>query len=166
VNGQGRIEVRGNTRFVGYLHGGELEKPGSWFDTGDLGHFDDQGRLHLDGRADRMFIVGGENVQPEAIEAELCRIPGVTRAVVVPVPDPVLEQVPVAFIEMAPDISSPPLKGDLGGCGLTTALLAACGERLPRHAVPRHLFPWPEEIAPGIKPRVADMRKRAEDLVR
>ncbi len=152
VNEYGRIEVRGNTRFVGYLHGGVLDKPGGWFDTGDLGHFDDQGRLHIDGRADRMFIVGGENVQPEAVEAELCRIPGVTRAMVVPVPDAALECVPVAFVETESTLDA-------------AALLAACRERLPRHAVPRHVFPWPEETASGIKPSPAEMRQRAEEMV-
>jgi len=198
VNENGRIEVRGNTRFVGYLHDGELEKPGGWFDTGDLGRFDEQGRLHIDGRADRMFIVGGENVQPEAVEAELCGIPGVTRAVVVPVADPELECVPVAFVEFATDqanspskgvvresepgnvalsppssddsggcSSGPPSKGDLRGCSspAAAALLAFCKERLPRHAIPRHIFPWPEELAPGIKPRPAEMQRRAKELM-
>ena len=183
VNEIGRVEVRGNTRFVGYLRGGVLDKPGGWFDTGDLGHFDEQGRLHIDGRADRMFIVGGENVQPEAVEAELCRIPGVVRAVVVPVPDAVLDRVPVAFVELATDLLNPPLKGvvresepgdvvlrpsmgDLGGrVPDVSALLAACKERLPRHAVPRHIFPWPEELAPGIKPRPAEMQQRAEEML-
>ncbi len=152
VNERGGVEVRGNTRFVGYLQDGVLDKPGGWFDTGDLGHFDEQGRLYIDGRADRMFIVGGENVQPEAVEAELCRIPGVTRAVVVPLPDPVLECVPVAFMETQPTLAA-------------DALQAACKERLPRHAVPRHILPWPEEVTPGIKPRVAEMQQRAEQLL-
>jgi O-succinylbenzoic acid--CoA ligase len=152
VNENGGIEVRGNTRFVGYLHGGALDKPGGWFDTGDLGHFDEQGRLHIDGRADRMFIVGGENVQPESVEAELCRVSGVTRAVVVPVPDAALECVPAAFVEMESTLDA-------------AALLAACKERLPRHAVPRHVFPWPEELAPGIKPRTAEMQQRAEQIL-
>jgi O-succinylbenzoic acid--CoA ligase len=177
VNEHGRVEVRGNTRFVGYLHGGVLDKPGGWFDTGDLGHFDEQGRLHIDGRADRMFIVGGENVRPEAVEAELCKIPGVTRAMVVPVPDPVLECMPVAFVELETGFLPPPLKGDLGGCvpvspaektahPAIATLLAACAERLPRHAMPRYFFPWPEEMVPGIKPRPAEMQQRAAEMVR
>ena len=152
ISEQGHVEIRGNIRFVGYLHRGELTRPGTWFDTGDLGHFDGHGRLCVDGRADRMFIVGGENVQPEAVEAELCRLPGVLRAIVVPVRDASLDHVPAAFVETAEGFDG-------------EAILAACRQALPRHAAPRHVFPWPDEKESGIKPSPSELQRRAEALL-
>ncbi|MEJ2041954.1 MAG: hypothetical protein P8X89_01620 [Reinekea sp.] len=46
-----------------------------------------------------MFVCGGENLQPETIEAILCQSPWVRQALVVPVPDQRWGQVPVAFID-------------------------------------------------------------------
>ncbi|PSQ94138.1 MAG: o-succinylbenzoate--CoA ligase [Bacteroidetes bacterium SW_7_64_58] len=69
-----------------------------WFPTGDLGHLDAQGRLHVRGRTDRQFVSGGENIQPEEIEAALERLTGIERAVVVPVPDEEYGDRPVAFV--------------------------------------------------------------------
>ena len=36
--------------------------------TGDVGHFDDHGRLFIDGRDDDMILSGGENVFPQEVE--------------------------------------------------------------------------------------------------
>jgi fatty-acyl-CoA synthase len=51
----------------GYIPGepGFSRKP---FKTGDIGHLDTDGHLHVDGRADRVIITGGENVHPEQVE--------------------------------------------------------------------------------------------------
>lgn len=55
--------------------------------TGDLGHFDDAGRLFIDGRQDDMIVSGGENVFPQEVEELLTSHPAITEAVVTGVPD-------------------------------------------------------------------------------
>ncbi|WP_374642262.1 AMP-binding protein [Tabrizicola sp.] len=57
-----------------------------WLSVGEIGRLEG-GFLYLDGRAGRMVTVADQNVFPEAIEALLETLPGVTRAAVLPVPD-------------------------------------------------------------------------------
>lgn len=98
----GQVWVRGATRCAGYLANGVLQRPfddTGWFATGDRGHFDAAGRLHIEGRLDNQFISGGENIQPEEVERALLKVAGIRRAVVVPVPHPVYGARPVAFVE-------------------------------------------------------------------
>ncbi|MDZ4088390.1 MAG: AMP-binding protein [Tabrizicola sp.] len=58
-----------------------------WLSVGEIGEMRD-GYLTLKGRAGRMVTVADQNVFPEEIEALLHTLPGVTRAAVLPVPDP------------------------------------------------------------------------------
>ena len=97
----GEIHVRGPVLFQGYVNEDGVHRPldqDGWFATGDLGYFDADGFLYVEGRKDNMFISGGENIAPEAIERALCAIGGVERAVVVPVPDEIFGARPVAFV--------------------------------------------------------------------
>ncbi|CAN5603669.1 o-succinylbenzoate--CoA ligase [soil metagenome] len=97
------IHVRGSCRFDGYMGAVGLEKPfdaDGWFDTKDLGHFDSNGFLHVIGRADRMFVSGGENIQPEEIERALLTLPGIKRAKVEPIADPEFGFRPAAYLEV------------------------------------------------------------------
>ncbi len=55
--------------------------------SGDVGHFDDAGRLFVDGRDDDMIISGGENVFPREVEDLLSDHPQVVEAAVLGVPD-------------------------------------------------------------------------------
>lgn len=59
-----------------------------WFDTGDLGRFDDDGYLWLVGRKKDLIISGGYNVYPREVELQLEEIEGVSEAVVFGVPHP------------------------------------------------------------------------------
>jgi O-succinylbenzoic acid--CoA ligase len=80
-----RIAVRGPMVSPGYL--GEPDRdPGSWFVTGDLGELNLDGSLRVLGRADSIIVSGGENIDPEMIEASLMGIAGVEAALVFGVP--------------------------------------------------------------------------------
>ncbi|MFT3836671.1 MAG: AMP-binding protein [Myxococcaceae bacterium] len=90
----GRIHVGGPT--VAPMFGGSL-------DTGDLGYFDERGRLHVLSRRTDLIVTGGENVYPFEVEQALLDIPGVTDAAVAAVSDPVWGQRVTAAIVGTPD---------------------------------------------------------------
>jgi len=74
----GEILVRGAT-FLGYA--GDAATTGEPWHTGDLGHLDAEGFLHLTGRKKDLFITTfGRNVSPDWIESELALQPAITRA--------------------------------------------------------------------------------------
>jgi acyl-CoA synthetase (AMP-forming)/AMP-acid ligase II len=72
-----------------------------WLHTGDLGNFDDSGRLRIVGRKKDMFIVGGFNAYPAEIEGFLMEHPAVAQAAVIGVPDERLGQVGKAFVVLS-----------------------------------------------------------------
>jgi acyl-CoA synthetase (AMP-forming)/AMP-acid ligase II len=73
-----------------------------WYVTGDVMRRDSNGFYFFVGRADDMFVCGGENVYPGEIEKLLERHAGVAQAIVVPAPDDIKGQIPVAFIVPRP----------------------------------------------------------------
>ena len=83
----GRLRVRGASVMMGYANAPSPFDLDGWFNTGDLGHVDEAGFLHITGRADDLIITGGENVNPSEVEAALLAIPGVEDACVFGVPD-------------------------------------------------------------------------------
>lgn len=90
----------------GYLDEPPLARE-EWVRTGDLGALDEEGHLHLFGRADDVIVTGGENVDPLAVEEALRAHPEVDAACVVGVDDVRWGQVVVALI-VARDPASPP----------------------------------------------------------
>jgi acyl-CoA synthetase (AMP-forming)/AMP-acid ligase II len=87
------------------LIGGEAEHaerllPDGWWRTSDLGHFDDEGRVYIVGRASETIITGGTNIQPVEIERALEAHAGVREAVVVGVPDPEWGETPAAYVHV------------------------------------------------------------------
>lgn len=101
IDDDGQILVGGATLCAGVLDDGRVRDPrvNGWYPTGDVGQFDAQGRLRVQGRIDRQFVSGGENIQPEEIEVSLERIDEIDRAVVVAVPDEEYGRRPVAFVQ-------------------------------------------------------------------
>jgi acyl-CoA synthetase (AMP-forming)/AMP-acid ligase II len=83
----GRIFVGSELLFEGYTGGGDKARYGDLMSTGDMGHFDRDGRLFVDGRDDDMIVSGGENVFPSEVEDLLAAYPGVREAAVHGVPD-------------------------------------------------------------------------------
>ncbi|WP_153916634.1 AMP-binding protein [Shewanella sp. TC10] len=109
------IWVKGECLFLGYLANGlneessesnkllSLSKPTDeqgWFNTQDLGELDVDGNLHLLGRADNMFICGGENIHPEEIEAAIKAYPSVENAIVFAQEDLKFSLLPAAIIQL------------------------------------------------------------------
>ena len=102
-----------------------------WYHTGDVGHLDEHGILYITGRLKEMMIVGGFNVYPAEVEDALRASPLVREAVVVPVPDDRLGEVPIAGI-----VWSDPADPEA-----TFARLAGeCRDRLEAYKVPRQWF--------------------------
>jgi O-succinylbenzoic acid--CoA ligase len=151
----GEIQVAGPPLFEGYVTADGVEDPRTgdgWYATGDRGRIDAAGRLHVLGRIDRMFVSGGENIQPEEIEEVLQQLSGVERAVVVPVPHPEYGARPVAFV----DGSDP---------GTAEGLSAALAERLPGFKIPDAFHPLtPQPDSDGVKVDHEQLERRARAL--
>ncbi|MES1239869.1 MAG: AMP-binding protein, partial [Chloroflexota bacterium] len=86
VADDGEVQFRGPTLFKGYWDRPELTAASfthdGWYMTGDVGHFDKEGRLVLSGRKRDMIVLpNGFNVYPEDIENAL-RIAGLRDSVV------------------------------------------------------------------------------------
>ena len=69
-----------------------------WYRSGDIMRRDEHGFFYFVGRADDMFVVGGENVWPGEVERLVERAPGVHQATVVPVSDEIKGMLPFAFV--------------------------------------------------------------------
>lgn len=83
----GRIFVGNGLLFEGYTGGGHKEIVDGLMASGDVGRFDADGRLHVEGRDDEMIVSGGENVFPKEVEDCLCRHDLVVEAAAVGVDD-------------------------------------------------------------------------------
>jgi fatty-acyl-CoA synthase len=120
----GRIVIDSTGTFEGYTGDDRADEVAGLLATGDAGHFDDEGYLFVEGRADDMVIVGGENVYPAEIEEAILRVPGVREVAVAGLPDPEFGQVVVAFVA-----------GEADPDRITTA----CREALASYKVPRRV---------------------------
>jgi acyl-CoA synthetase (AMP-forming)/AMP-acid ligase II len=94
----GRIFVANQMVFDGYTGGGGKEIIRGLMSTGDVGRFDEGGRLFVDGRDDEMIVSGGENVFPREVEDLLADHPAIEDVAVVGVPDEDFGQRLKAFV--------------------------------------------------------------------
>ncbi len=83
----GTIFVSSGLSFTGYTDGQHKEIVDGLLCSGDVGHFDADGRLFVDGRDDDMIVSGGENVYPLEVENLLVSRADVAEAAVVGVDD-------------------------------------------------------------------------------
>jgi fatty-acyl-CoA synthase len=83
----GRIFVGNSMLFEGYTGGGSKDTIDGLMATGDIGRFDEDGRLFVEGRDDEMIVSGGENVFPQEVEDCLTRHAAVVEAAAVGVDD-------------------------------------------------------------------------------
>jgi acyl-CoA synthetase (AMP-forming)/AMP-acid ligase II len=83
----GRIFVGNDLQFEGYTGGGNKDVIDGLMSSGDVGHFDDAGRMFVDGRDDDMIVSGGENVFPQEVEDLLSSHDSISEAAVFGVDD-------------------------------------------------------------------------------
>ncbi|QBS41757.1 acyl-CoA synthetase [Nocardia sp. CS682] len=95
---RGTIYVRSLLSFAGYSGGGNKDSIDGLLSTGDVGHWDSDGRLFIDGRDDDMIVSGGENVFPGEVEELLYTHPAIAEAAIVAVPDEEFGQRLAAFV--------------------------------------------------------------------
>ena len=94
----GRIFVGNEMAMDGYTGGGGKQVVGGLMSSGDVGHFDPQGRLFVAGRDDEMIVSGGENVFPREVEDLLAGHEAVREAAVIGVDDDEFGQRLKAFV--------------------------------------------------------------------
>ncbi|MFN2615727.1 MAG: AMP-binding protein [Thermoleophilaceae bacterium] len=94
----GRIFVGNEMLFEGYTGGGKKDVIDGLMATGDVGRFDEAGRLFVEGRDDEMIVSGGENVFPKEVEDLLSRHKGVSDAACIGVEDDKFGQRLRAFV--------------------------------------------------------------------
>jgi carnitine-CoA ligase len=127
--------VPGLSLFAGYLHDEDATRAAfdeqGWFITGDLVTVHEDGSIGYAGRRKDMLRVGGENVAAAEIERVILRVTGVAEVAVVGAPDPMREEVPVAFVVPSP--------GAAGDPGLADSIMVAARHELANFKVPREV---------------------------
>ena len=130
---QGTLEVKTPTMMSGYLNQPDLTaaviSEDGWLNTGDIMRRDVDGFFYVVGRNDDMFVCGGENIYPGQIERILEKDSRISAACVVPVPDNVRGNMPVAVITLSGDshVTAEQAK-------------ALVFEEAPPYMHPRHVF--------------------------
>jgi len=102
---KGTVYVGNSIAFQGYSGGGGKRVIDGLMSTGDIGHWDRDGRLFIDGRDDDMIVSGGENVFPGEIEDLLYTHDAIAEAAVIGVPDDDFGQRLAAFVIRRGDLS-------------------------------------------------------------
>lgn len=151
VGQEGEICFKGWNLFRGYynVEGATPDDRATdaehYFHTGDIGRFEEGGRLRYLGRLSSMIKTAGENVSATEVETFLrTKVPEVATAAVVGVPSPEWGEAVVAFVELVP--GSRPFD--------ETWLRDSCRGRLARYKIPKRFI----EIRPDQWP-VADTGK-------
>lgn len=160
---RGEIAVKGPTLMLGYI-GVPLDETlddEGFFRTGDGGFFDDQGRLHWEGRLNDIIKTGGANVSPVEIDNVLAQCPGVKVTKTVGVPDELLGELVVACIVPLEDAT---LTAD--------EIRNFAKQRLASYKVPRKVLFFDEselEVTGSAKVKTSELRalatKRLQDEV-
>jgi len=134
----GRIFVGNEMSFEGYTGGGGKEVIDDLLCSGDVGHFDADGRLFIDGRDDEMIVSGGENVFPREVEDLLADHEAVVEVAVIGVEDEEYGQRLKAFVVASAeaDVSEDELKSHVKAnlAGYKAPREVEFLEELPRNA--------------------------------
>ena len=125
---EGEIEIGGAQTGWGYLYeGGSSERiQGTRLKTGDMGHLDEDGFLHVTGRAKDLIIRGGVNVSPLEVDNVLVTHPAVREAATIGVPDAIYGEDIVSFVVLHDGVTDTGIQ-----------IRDNCTERLPEAKLPR-----------------------------
>jgi len=107
----GRIFVGNSLLFEGYTGGGRKEIVDGLMSSGDVGRFDGDGRLYVEGRDDEMIVSGGENVFPKEVEDCLARHAAVVEVACIGVDDADFGERLRAFVVVSSEVGEDELKG-------------------------------------------------------
>lgn len=128
----GEVILRGPNVTSGYLNNPAANQESfkqGWFYTGDLGYFDEDGYLFLTGRKKELINRAGEKISPREVDEVLYQLPEIEVAAAVGVPDSLLGEEIVAFVQLRP------------GAELSTeTVLAHCKSYLADFKVPKAIF--------------------------
>jgi carnitine-CoA ligase len=125
--------IPGITLFDGYLDDAQTTMRsfrGAWFRTGDRATRDGDGRFHFAGRGGDILKVAGENVSAVEVESVLAAHPAVFEAAVTGEPDPVRDEVPIAYVV---------LRGERAAATDVDTLTEWCEQRLAPAKRPRRI---------------------------
>jgi fatty-acyl-CoA synthase len=138
AGGTGRIFVGNEMAMDEYTGGGGKQLVEGLMSSGDVGRFDEQGRLFVAGRDDEMIVSGGENVFPREIEDLLAAHEAVCEVAVVGVADEEFGQRLRAFVvvesgrEASPDELKDHVKANLARYKVPRDIVFI--DELPRNA--------------------------------
>ncbi|MBF0784885.1 o-succinylbenzoate--CoA ligase [Muribacter muris] len=155
------IWVRGAMLGLGYWQHGEIvpfTNAAGWFATKDKGEYRANGKLVINGRLDNMFISGGENIQPEAVEATLFASGLLKNIVIVPLADREFGERPVALVEFNEPFSTQAVE----------KLRQFAKQQLEAFKQPIHYLPWAAEKwqTNGIKISRSQLKQYVAELIR
>lgn len=99
----GMVLIKAPNVFPGYLNPAENKKAfteDGYLITGDIGFFDEEGRLNLSGRAKDLIIRSGHNIDPKSIEDILGHHDAVDLCAAVGQPCPYAGELPIAYVTL------------------------------------------------------------------
>jgi acyl-CoA synthetase (AMP-forming)/AMP-acid ligase II/acyl carrier protein len=136
MNRQGEIVIRGANVTAGYENNPDANAASftdGWFRTGDLGRFDTDGYLCIDGRIKEIINRGGEKISPREIDEALLDHPSLAAAVTFAVPDPRLGEEIAAAVILKP-----------GAAATESQLMQFAASKLADFKIPRRIVIVPE----------------------
>lgn len=154
---EGEVQTRSPYNLPGYWRRpdatGEAFTADGFFRTGDLAMRRPDGRYRIVGRLKEMYKSGGYNVYPREVESAIEAHPAVAQVAVVAAPDPVWQEVGIAYVEPRAEVSAAELE-------------AHCRARLANYKVPKRFVIEPNlPLLPiGKIDKVALKRRAAEEV--
>ena len=151
----GEIQLRGITVTPGYWQRDDVTAEAftadGWLRTGDIGHLDDDGFLHITGRIKDIVIRGGENIAPNEIENAAYRHPAVKEAAVFGVPDDMMGEELAMVWQPRP------------GAELTEdEMRRHLHQLLPKFKVPKYITLSPEALPRNVSEKIDRRRLQRE----
>lgn len=155
-NEAGKIFVKSNMLFIGYLYHDEsnwhqriqsITDENGWITVDDMGYIDVDGYLYISGREKNMILYGAINIFPEEIETVIGEHPEVDEVAVIGIQDPYWGQVVAAVVK---------------GSAAIIELKKLCKQHLSSYKIPRKWF-YTEEMPHTTSGKIA--RQKVKELI-